>query len=247
MSGLIELSAANLSQRNLTRNYLTAIVYNCRTNKHFQIVSNTHHTCAVYNITNQPRETDIAQLTERLETATAFGLIAWVQGNIPIITGRGLMITPMIDITHINPSLLANALKQEITKEAKDAKTLDLRTWTYLPKMIKDHWRRFNPELRTHIMNCMTEFLCKQPGLHLNNDYSSTLFSTVRRFPSIPVQIASTNFQTTKSNESRDLMEVLASASLERINVSQLMPGTKAMEELKFRINTLTSTLSRRI
>jgi hypothetical protein len=210
------------------------------------VISNPRHTCAVYNIANPPGESEITQLSERLEMSAAFELVSYREGTIPTITAKGLIITPMIDLTHINPKLLPYALKQEATDEAAEPSTLDLRAWTHLPKIIKDHWRRFNIELRKHIMDCMEEFLQKQPEFSTNNDYSSTLFTTTpRHFPHISVKLSLSNQHGT-TFEARDLMDVLASASISRIDFKQLMPGTKSIEELRFRLNN-SPTFSKRI
>lgn len=226
-----------VSDRNLTKRFLTALLTNSKTERHYRVVSTPSHTAAVENIATPPGPDAEVKLSERLDTNAAFGLLAYERSTIPTVTTNGLVVTPMIDITHINPKLLPHALEQEETYGANDS-TLDLRVWMQLPKIIKDHWRRFNPELRAYIMSCMDKYV-RNPNKNVP-DYTGTFFATPshNHFPHIPVKFLPLGLKNSDA-EVQDLMQVLASGSISRIDYKQLTPASSPTEELRFSISAL--------
>jgi|GEM_PF-5849314 len=221
MPGLLKLPDATLSERNQAKDYFIALLITCNALPYFRIISNPHHIGAVYKVDNPPNQHTLHQVLNRLDEKKLF-VHNYCETHIRIVSMQGLLLRPMIEMTHINPKLLPHELKQELALDGHN-KTLDITA--YLPSLIQNYWRRFSPALRAHIMDCMTDFLEKHLKLPHHDSMNSFFVSPTNQHPSIPVLAA--------GREARELMEVLARANIEKTVIHQLAPGPRRMQRIE--------------
>lgn len=255
MERWVAIWEASRSQRHHAKTYLELILSHSKANPYFQVHSSTS-IFAVPNRDCPPSEELSYKVFERLEMSAAYGIISIERKKMGIILNQSrCVMLPVIAITRFNADILPQALKQEQLLEANkdnersdDISTLDVRAWFALPQPIKENWRSFNDDLRSHIMHCMMNHLRMQPKAFpaqqepgpesYSMSYNrSILFTTDTppEFPHIPVKFIPSKLNI--PNEPTDLMSVLVSASIPRTSLSLLCPASHKDGGLRYRIN----------